>query len=553
MKKLISIITTLIIICTGVFSSLIASAENRESYTSGSFTYYKLSSEDGNAYLGDFVDYLKGQIPTWHLQNYFIAYQCYSFGSQDIYVYYYYAFDKSVTSIDLSYNSAITLDKVIAYGSSQLYISDNIVTGYYGNAYSTYGIDNPGNYLNNYKVSVYKDGFANDGQTYILRSSNLQIYVDDVDITPADLSAPPTPFTVSYTPELFEGMSREIQYPSKGGGYVTGENNNIGIDITLTDDVKTKICKNSELGNAYGNSTYSVVCCISKSPVDENTNMKVFFENEVVLYGIGKDNYYLGSDSPDDEDFHTYLAVANGYTSILTIPQDSKLHVDFDLTHIDYEAHSITTDTKLYVNVIGIFSKNNGQVKVDNGETTENESENSTWMGAYSYQSSFVNLEKGFEVDNILKNVNEDGSLEQIKYYKSYTFNSDSFNYVDYPEYSPKIIKDEDGNTYNPTSSSLKDLCNIKPESITDVDIKESGSKPLSPDDYKEYENNKLISSNVDDFDFNITSITSIFDGSSDFFKFLTASIALLPPYFMTILISFFTIMLAIVIIKFVV
>lgn len=553
MKKLFALILTFIIMCSSVLFSFTASAVKGNSYVDGNFTYYDLSLEDGNSFLSDFTVYLKGQIPFYMYYNYMILYKVYSFGDKDIYIYYYYAFDSSVTEIDLKYNEFVELEKVVAYGSSNLYVYDNVFSGeYYSNSYSKYGIDNPGSFLN-HKVSLYKDKYYSPSDVYLLTSNGLKINVNGIDVTPTDPSSPPTPFIVSYTPELFEGMSREIQYPSKSGGYVTGENNNIGIDITLTDEVKTKICKNSELGNSYGNSTYSVVCCISKSAVNENTDIQSFFENDVVLYGIGKDNYYLGSNSPDDEDFHTYLAVANGYTAIMTIPQDSKLHVDFDLTQIDYETHGITTDTKLYVNVIGVFSKNNGQVKLDNGETAENESNNSTWMGAYSYQSSFVNLENGFEIDNILKNVNEDGSLDQIKYYKSYTVNSDSFNYTDYPDYYPKVIKDEDGNSYNPTSSALKELCNIKPDSITDVDIKEQGSKPLAPDEYKDYENNKLISSNVDSFDFNITSIQSIFDGTSDFFKFLTASIALLPPYFMTILISFFTIMLAIVIIKFVI
>lgn len=192
MKKVLSffIVSVLFLFSFSLSSSAVM---DREYIQSGSFYYYKLSYDDGNVFLGDFIDYLKGQIPTWHLQNYFIAYQCYSFGSQDIYVYYYYAFDKSVTSIDLSYNSAILLDKVIAVGSSQLYISDNTVTGYYGNFYGTYGIDNPGKYYSSYRSSVYKDGFADNGQTYILRSSNLQIYVDD---TLLDIGSFKSPVTV---------------------------------------------------------------------------------------------------------------------------------------------------------------------------------------------------------------------------------------------------------------------------------------------------------------------------------------------------------------------
>lgn len=65
--------------------------------------------------------------------------------------------------------------------------------------------------------------------------------------------------------------------------------------------------------------------------------------------------------------------------------------------------------------------------------------------------------------------------------------------------------------------------------------------------------NNKKYDEQYGTFNFNLTDISSIFDGSSDFFKFMTASIGILPPIFITILIAFFTIMLAICLVKWVV
>lgn len=66
--------------------------------------------------------------------------------------------------------------------------------------------------------------------------------------------------------------------------------------------------------------------------------------------------------------FEPYLTLYQGRTPIYTIPRDGKLTVSFDLTSIDYKTHGLTDDSKLYVNVIGVFVKNNGHVTPQNGE-----------------------------------------------------------------------------------------------------------------------------------------------------------------------------------------
>lgn len=74
----------------------------------------------------------------------------------------------------------------------------------------------------------------------------------------------------------------------------------------------------------------------------------------------------------------------------------------------------------------------------------------------------------------------------------------------------------------------------------------------LKPDDFDKYKEQKKLDENFGSVDFGLDSIKSVFDGSSDFFKFLTASIGILPTTFLTILISFFVIMLAICVVKWV-
>lgn len=174
-RILVTAVLSVIIMISTAFS---VSALKDGGLTNGSFTFYELSEEDGNLYLDDFVNYLRREIPSCFLLNYFVSYMCYSFGSQDIYVYYYYAFDSSVTSIDLMYNEFTTLDNLIAYGSSQLYVTDGVVTGFYSNSYSNYGVENPGSYCNPVKISLYKDGYADNSQSFVLNSQNIKVTVD---------------------------------------------------------------------------------------------------------------------------------------------------------------------------------------------------------------------------------------------------------------------------------------------------------------------------------------------------------------------------------------
>lgn len=77
------------------------------------------------------------------------------------------------------------------------------------------------------------------------------------------------------------------------------------------------------------------------------------------------------------------------------------------------------------------------------------------------------------------------------------------------------------------------------PSKITDYDGLENGTDFDTKEDFDDYINNKKYDEQYGTFNFNLTDISSIFDGSSDFFKFMTASIGILPPIFITILIAF--------------
>lgn len=391
-----------------------------------------------------------------------------------------------------------------------------------------------------------------------------------------DPNAVPAPFTVTYTPELSLNMQNKIYYPSKGGanadenGLVSAENNNINLDIKLTPEF-LKTFNEKDLGKAYGSGTYAVLCCLSKNLLNAGDDLQRFFDEDVVLYAMNHDgNYYKGQDdekiksdgsSSDDlnsndtvDTFEPYLTLYQGRTPIYTIPRDGKITVSFDLTSIDYKTHGLTDDSKLYVNVIGVFVKNNGHVTPQNGEKTE-DTTSSTWLGSYAYQEDFTNLKTCEKIDDFVKSVDEEtGKPETFKAYRVYSVISDPFSYEKFPDYVPKVYKDKDGNTYNPSTTKLKDLCNIPPSKVTDVDLAKGSDGVINdgsymqPDDYNKYLDKKKINANFGSVDF--TDIKSIFSTTGTYWDFLTAALSCLPTWFYAVFSAWFVLFLAIALIK---
>ena len=396
------------------------------------------------------------------------------------------------------------------------------------------------------------------------------------ELEPPDPNAVPAPFTVTYTPELSLNMQNKIYYPSKGGanadenGLVSAENNNINLDIKLTPEF-LKTFNEKDLGKAYGSGTYAVLCCLSKNLLNAGDDLQRFFDEDVVLYAMNHDgNYYKGQDdekiksdgsASDDlnsndtvDTFEPYLTLYQGRTPIYTIPRDGKLSVAFDLTSIDYKTHGLTDDSKLYVNVIGVFVKNNGHVTPQNGEKTE-DTTSSTWLGSYAYQEDFTNLKTCEKIDDFVKSVDEEtGKPETFKAYRVYSVISDPFSYEKFPDYVPKVYKDKDGNTYNPSTTKLKDLCNIPPSKVTDVDLAKGSDGVINdgsymqPDDYNKYLDKKKINANFGSVDF--TDIKSIFSTTGTYWDFLTAALSCLPTWFYAVFSAWFVLFLAIALIK---
>lgn len=398
---------------------------------------------------------------------------------------------------------------------------------------------------------------------------------------------PPVPFTVTYSQELTTDMESNIVYiPSKGGangdenGNLKEEINGFSVTVSLTDEYKNVMSENN-LGTDYSQSSYSVIGCLSTEPITESTNMNTFFNEKVVLYSYGANTYQhsglpvydYANDNYTDDYTGRASTIDYGITPIFTISRDKPLSLGFPISAIDFDGLDLSRDTPLYVNIVGInalhYTNNTSEITYCCASTDD-----------------FLNLVNPFEIRTLpaivkaetvdssssddrgfTSHTNPHGSSgtvreneKDVKYYYSYCVSSNSFKYSKYPDYQPITLTDSDGKQYNPSTSSLKEMLSIKPIKRTDnEDISSSnkGSKVedtmKTPEDYETNLHNKTLSKNYGTFDFDTASLDQIFKETGSFFDFLTSCLSILPTYFITILISFFTVMLAIVLVKFVV
>lgn len=587
MKKLISIITTLIIIGTGVFTNFSVSALMDDGITDGAFTYYKLSKDDGNKHLGDFVNYLRGQIPSCFLQNYFIAYYRYSFGNQDIYTYRYYAFDSSVTSIDFSYDNVTNLEKVIAVGGSQLYVDNGTVTGFYSNSYGDIGITNPGNYYPNEKFLPYLDGYCDTSRLLILKSSGLKITIDNTDITPVDPSAVPSPFNVSYTPNLSVNMQRSGTLNAPGspndGMQITTEE--LKVTITLNPDYVEYVARRSweynhakDLGASNDNSIQDLLSAYDGTESGTETSLEGL-NKKLMFFITGANPSTASPRAVVENSVYTYLSKQkysivdidngdiNGNTSTATYANGLYAWFDFcDMSKYFEDIKNITADEyKSFVENLPFKTIN---IKLENVYFTD---DYPTYYPVLITDSTAPTCFSGFKLTSgsppngaiVFDKVNADGTKHDdtvydngtfVDYWENkpsqYVYLGNEFSFDDYPDYTPFKYNDSEYTTKGNPFSYVGDTA-YKPDSYQSVNSDGTFSEERTAEEQKKHDDEIRWQNNFST-DFGVGSITDLLNGTSTFYEFLTACIGILPSWFLTILASFFVVLLALVVIKFV-
>lgn len=396
-----------------------------------------------------------------------------------------------------------------------------------------------------YRANVHSSSFSlyvdDDEQSHSypnhIFKSNIKITNNGDDITPTDPNAPPVPFTVDYSPSLSEGMSRKgtLVAPGASNDGQEIESNGLNVRVTLTDEFLKLRDSYDELKDY----TYEFVCYITTSPPEKSSYEESVKNAVYTSLDYGKYMYTTSGvvdDVTDDNKEPAEWIKAEGINAGYIIGKGGSVkNVTINLENLD--SSQFTADTKLYIVVYGRLTSLS--VPTPDYFDLDNQGYLCNQGSLNTKQIVTVNAdpETGEGIDVVMPDY--------------YCVTSTAFNYKDYPEYKPKIFKNgAEMDTNKPFTDYLDKK--LTPDYMYDYDMDKNGESGLAPDDFEKYEEQKNLDKNFGSFDFGLDSIKSVFDGSSDFFKFLTASIGILPTTFLTILISFFVIMLAICIAKWV-
>lgn len=383
------------------------------------------------------------------------------------------------------------------------------------------------------------DPYDYSGGQYKVIYSNVPVLNWEDKKTPAwkDPNAPPVPFTVDYSPALSEGMSRKgtLVAPGASNNGQEIESNGLNVRVTLTDEFLKLRDSYDELKDY----TYEFVCYITTSPPEKSSYEESVKNAVYTSLDYGKYMYTTSGvvdDVTDDNKEPAEWIKAEGINAGYIIGKGGSVkNVTINLENLD--SSQFTADTKLYIVVYGRLTSLS--VPTPDYFDLDNQGYLCNQGSLNTKQIVTVNAdpETGEGIDVVMPDY--------------YCVTSSAFNYKDYPEYKPKIFKNgAEMDTNKPFTDYLDKK--LTPDFMYDYDMDKKGESGLAPDDFKKYEEQKKLDENFGSVDFGLDSIKSVFDGSSDFFKFLTASIGILPTTFLTILIAFFVVMLAICVVKWV-
>lgn len=419
------------------------------------------------------------------------------------------------------------------------------------------------------------DPYDYSGGHYKVIYSNVPVLNWEDKKTPVweDPNAPIVPFSVQYSRKLTTGMSRSgtLSAPGAKNDGETITNNNIDITVKLTDEYKQAMQKALDKDPKATQYTYQYVLFIT--PYDPNIfGTKKAMDGAIYTF-LDKSKYVLTtaygktkSNTTTDSNYDTVSTPDSSSTDTSSSNVGEMTSENADGVANSAFCNGVTPLFGLPI-ANGANMTNTHTINLENIKGADKLGEQDILYivvvgKRYLYETGAEGYAKDFYANNaefktFYKELPDNAVASKINGlyggngYDFYTVVSDGFSFKDYPDYKPLEINGVEYPTDKPISDMLDDP--FPPSKITDYDGLENGTDFDTKEDFDDYINNKKYDEQYGTFNFNLTDISSIFDGSSDFFKFMTASIGILPPIFITILIAFFTIMLAICLVKWVV
>lgn len=393
----------------------------------------------------------------------------------------------------------------------------------------------------------------------------------------------PAPFTVTYSPELKLNLKRKTSdYETKS------------IDVTLTlnkdyldwyirryaellmdttcgscDDEDISSILNTELLSSQMDFTDCAKsrCIYFISLSDTSKSLKKVTENSVYTY-LSQQKYSIVGKDNGEIDGNTSTAVyANGLypyftvdfnddfkslgcTSNVTYSKYQNLISDLPSYTFSVPLKNINADKFEIISVLNSILTSETQFNFNKNIVAEGQNQG-TFAKTFTEKYNVNTGSNGVSFNND-DNWHND-TLSYADYFNKsdiYNVYSSQFSFDSYPKYVP--LKDGQGNDIDMLKSNPFDysMNPVLPGTYQSVSQDGKLSDERTAEQQKKYDEEVKKAQNFSDVDFGIDGIKSIFDGTSDFYAFLTASIAILPNYFLIILGSFFTIMLAICVVK---
>ena len=385
-----------------------------------------------------------------------------------------------------------------------------------------------------------------------------------------DPNAPIVPFSVQYSRKLTTGMSRSGTLSAPGakndGESIT--NNNIDVTVKLTDEYKQAMQKALDKDPKATQYTYQYVLFIT--PYDPNIfGTKKAMDGAIYTF-LDKSKYVLTtaygktkSNTTTDSNYDTVSTPDSSSTDTSSSNVGEMTSENADGVANSAFCNGVTPLFGLPISN-GANMTNTHTINLENIKGADKLGEQDILYivvvgKRYLYETGAEGYAKDFYANNaefktFYKELPDNAVASKINGlyggngYDFYTVVSDGFSFKDYPDYKPLEINGVEYPTDKPISDMLDDP--FPPSKITDYDGLENGTDFDTKEDFDEYIRNKTYDEKFGSFSFDLSDISSIFDSTSDFFKFMTASIGLMPSIFITVLIAFFTIMLAICVVK---
>ena len=445
-------------------------------------------------------------------------------------------------------------------------------------------------YCANVDVSSFSLYVDDDEQSHSypnhIFKSNIKITNNGDDITPTDPNAVPAPFSVTYSPDLKLNLKR------KTSDY---ETKSIDVTLTLNQDYLdwyirryAEMKLNVEVGKLDSESIEAILgtknlaevfdltgcgkskCIYFISLSDPSKPLRTVTQNSVYTY-LSQQRYSIVDKDNGDIDGSTSTAVyANGLYPYFTV--DFKEYfkhtmqsdiVSENCSYKKYQAVIKNLPTyQLSIPLENIDAEKFEVISVLNSILTcetlfPTESGQSVFDGSFKSAYSVDRGPNGVNFNNIdyinvdKWDTDDTGYLDYFSKSDCYSVYAAQFSFDSYPKYVP--LKDGKGNDIDMIKTNPFDFSKspVAPGTYQSVNKDGTLSEERTLEEQKKHDKDNTFSKNFASVDY--TDFSSIFSTSSSYFEFLTASIRILPDWFIATFTAWFVTFLTLALIKYVI